>query len=217
MKKSILFLFALSIFTISVAQQPPAFLNDKVNGYVVLKNGKKLKGRFKVPGLATKSIKFESRNGDEKSFPSEDISYLMTKSSILKYILVGKIKKSGIKKFKNKSWMLVVNNGKKAKLYVQGTGYEVKKDGSIGSVVYGDKANSPSFSYYAQMIGRDEVPVWINSEIAFGKTINANAIFKLYAPKFFRDDAELSKKIKSKEDGYRHKDMERIFRDYNGN
>lgn len=216
-------LLLLLHFTLSFAQQPPAFLNRKVNGEVVLKNGKTLHGKFQVPGLGTSHINFVSKGEDKQSIPSEDIQYLIAKSdkghrSILEYTSVGSFKKSKgeitIKETKKKFWLFISVNGKKAKLYVAGTGFKGYDNSELEAVAYGNAQNPASFNYYGKMEGRDAIPVLVDVSSG-GITINGNAYFKMYGSLFFRDDEDLKTKIKNKEEGYVSKNREKVFADYN--
>lgn len=216
------FLFLLCTI-VSFAQQPPAFLNRKINGEVVLKNGKSLYGKFQVPGLGTDNIHFVNKSNEKQSIPSEDIQFLIAKSdrgndTILEYTAVGTFKKSKgeivVKESKKKFWLLVSVNGKKAKLYVAGTGFKGYDDSELEAVAYGNAQNPASFNYYGKMEGRDTIPILVDVSSG-GITINGNAYFKMYGTMFFRDDEELKTKIKNKEEGYVSKNRERIFVDYN--
>lgn len=221
MKNILILLFFVGSFISSFSQQPPAFLNGKVKGTVVLNSGEKLEGIFQVPGIKSNDIHFFDANREKTLILSDEISYLIAESggAVLRYTEVGKMKKSKgkivTKKTGKKFWLLLTVAGEKADLYVAGTGYEKTKEGGIEAVAYGNQQNTPSFNYYGQMAGRDDAPVFIDIEHS-GAVINGNAFFKIYGAMFFSNDPELSKKIKNKEPGYISKDRAKIFREYNG-
>lgn len=224
MKKIILLIVITFTSNLITSQTNIDILKKKVEGTILLKDGTKLTGDFRIPQIGKKSISYFDKNNSKQDILSDSIDKLLIKNnngkySILLYTYVGVYKKSKgkfyAKKKKKKGWLLEVVSGKKAKLYITGNRYKQMKDGSIDVISDGNAHNPPSFNYYAKMEGRDEFPIFIDIYMG-GISIGSNAVFKRYASHFFESkNKTLSDKIKNKEEGYKNKNRVQIFLDYN--
>ncbi len=225
MKKIILLIVITLTSNLVISQAGIDAFKKKVEGVILLNDGKKLTGEFRIPQIGKKAISYFGNSNAKRDIPSDSINKLLIKDnsgeySVLSYTYIGIYKKSKgkwvAKKKKKKYWLLEVVSGKKAKLYVSGNRYKQMKNGRIDAVSDGNAKNPASFSYYGKMQGRDEFPIFIDMDMG-GIVIGGNAFFKTYASKFFEsEDKALSDKIKNKEEGYKNKNRVQIFLKYNG-
>jgi len=224
--KKIIFLIAilfLSFICQSNAQAIVASLiKKKITGTIVMKDGTKLTGEFRTPGVKSKTIKYFGSGEEKKEIPSASIKMLMIPnknngysklvySSIGSYKLSFKSKKGvALKESKNKFWLLEYEPGKKVNLYILGNRYKQKNDGNIYAYADGTRQQPGELYYYAQMKGRDSYPIILDTSGP------GNALFKSYGSLFFKGkDNALSEKIKNKEKGYKSKNMLQVLREYN--
>ncbi len=224
MKKLALFFLIVCTNHLATSQINADILKKKVEGIIVLKDGKELTGEFRIPTAKKKEVSFFNKKDEKTPILSDNIKALKIKNdaggfSTLVYGRVGRYKKSGgefiVKKLKKKFWILEVVAGKKAKFYIAGNRFKQTKDGNIEAISDGSSRNPPSFNYYAKMEGRDDFPIFIDMWMG-GFNLAPNATFKLFGALFFEGkDNMLSEKIKKKEKGYRSKDREQVFLDFN--
>jgi len=224
--KRIIFLIGLFflIFKLQTSAQiiAPGLIKKKIEGTILLKNGNKLKGEFRTPGVKSKTIKYFGVGEEKKEIPSESIKMLkipnknngyskLVYSSIGSYKFSFKSKKGvALKESKNKFWLLEYEPGTKVDLYIMGNRYKQKNDGNIYAYADGTRQHPGELYYYAQMKGRDSYPIILDTSGP------GNALFKSYGSLFFKGkDNTLSNRIKNKEKGYKSKDLFQVIRNYN--
>ncbi len=226
MKRTI-FLIGIVLFglinQVNAQQLVPELFKKKIKGTIIMKDGTKLTGEFRTPKIKDKTIKYFGAGEEKKEIASDAIKMLKIPNknkgfSNLIYTDIGAYyppfttkKNVKLKKNKNKFWLLQYEPGKKVDLYIVGTRYKQKNNGNIYALADGNRYNPGAFLYYAQMKGRDEYPILLDSSAP------GNYYFKANGYWFFKGkDNALSDKIKNKEKGYKSKNMLQVIRDYNG-